>query len=63
MNSLKRSINAKKIQSEFERICELYPQCEGVVMNHDEKNVWITVFTKDGLSEYKFDESYLEGEK
>ena len=60
---MKKSINAKKIQTEFERICELYPKCEGVVMSHDKRNVWVTVYTEGGLSEYKFDETYLEGEE
>ena len=62
MNSQK-AINVKKIQSEFARILDLYPKIEGVDMSHDDKGVWITIFTKDGLSEYEFDESYLEGEE
>lgn len=59
---MRKSINAKKMQSEFERICGMYPNCDGIVMTHDEKNVLVTVFTEKGMSEYRYGEEYLEGE-
>lgn len=60
---MKKSINAKKMQSEFERLCELHPKRECIFMYHDDKNVWVTVFTEKGMSEYKYGEEYLEGEE
>lgn len=62
MSSLKKSINAKKMQSELEHLCELYPKREGLLMWHDDKGVTVTVFTEKGMSEYKYGEDYLEGE-
>lgn len=41
----------------------MYPNCDGIVMSHDEKNVWVTVYTEKGMSEYKYGEEYLEGEE
>ena len=31
-------------------------------MYHDDKEVTVTVFTENGMSEYKYGEDYLEGE-
>lgn len=59
---MKKSINAKKMQSELEHLCELYPKREGIIMSHDDTSVTVTVFAEGGLSEYKYGEEYLEGD-